>query len=667
MKPLFLGVFLLLCGIVNGQTTVPTIGRVIPPQTLAPNGPALTLNLANHFAVPGVSGPVVLFDTIAGKFAVELRPDAAPQHVANFLSYIRNGQYTNTFFHRSASLDATGAISIVQAGGFVVNGSSVAAISTAAPVPLEYNLPNERGTLAAARTSDVNSATSQWYFNVRDNTTVLGRDNGGGYTVFGRVLGSGMTVVDAIAALPRVNAGSPFSELPVRNYTSGDVAIANLAVVNSITPVALFPDTISSGVLAFSVQSSDPGVVNASISGSTLTLAPGGGGSATVTLTATDVNGNTVTAAIPITVAAVGPSFVSQPGSQTVAAGSTVVLSAVVNGAWSYQWQRNGTDLAGATDATLVIGNASSSDAGSYLLVARNSSGSIASNAVNVNVTGAAPVDVGRLANVSIRSNAGVGDQTLIVGFSLGGAGTTGSTPLLLRAAGPALVQYGVPGTLADPMLTLYTGTTPISSNNNWGSDPVIDARSRGVGAFAFAPGSLDAALAISPNTGSYTMQVAGANGGTGTALAEIYEALSDADFTPASPRLVNVSARTQVGTDAGVLIAGFVIRGSTAKTVLIRASGPALVPFGVGGTLENPTLQVTPLGTTTPVAQNDDWGGDPQIAATANAVGAFPWTNGASKDAAVLVTLPPGRYTAQVSGVGASTGVALVEVYEVQ
>jgi hypothetical protein len=129
----------------------------------------------------------------------------------------------------------------------------------------------------------------------------------------------------------------------------------------------------------------------------------------------------------------------------------------------------------------------------------------------------------------------------------------------------------------------------------------------------------------------------------------------------------VNVSARAAVGTGGNELVAGFVIGGSTSKTVLIRASGPALDQFGVTGTISDPELQLYSLGSAnTLIASNDDWGGDPEITAAAAGVGAFAWTDPNSADCALLVTLAPGAYTANVVGINAATGVALVEVYEV-
>jgi hypothetical protein len=119
------------------------------------------------------------------------------------------------------------------------------------------------------------------------------------------------------------------------------------------------------------------------------------------------------------------------------------------------------------------------------------------------------------------------------------------------------------------------------------------------------------------------------------------------------------------VGTGGNVLIAGFAIGGSSAVTVLIRASGPALIPLGVTGTLPDPQLQL--YSGSTLLAGNFGWGGSPQIASTAASVGAFTWNSSTSNDSALLITLPPGTYTAQVSGQSGDTGDALVEVYEVQ
>ena len=132
---------------------------------------------------------------------------------------------------------------------------------------------------------------------------------------------------------------------------------------------------------------------------------------------------------------------------------------------------------------------------------------------------------------------------------------------------------------------------------------------------------------------------------------------------------LINVATRAWVGRDDQVLIGGFVVQGSLPKTVLVRAAGPALAGFGVAGALTDPRLSVYRAGAL--VAENDHWWAQPQegraaeIAATAARLGAFPFASG-SLDAAALLTLPAGAYTAVIEGTGGGTGVALAEAYEV-
>ena len=162
---------------------------------------------------------------------------------------------------------------------------------------------------------------------------------------------------------------------------------------------------------------------------------------------------------------------------------------------------------------------------------------------------------------------------------------------------------------------------------------------------------------------GQYTAVTGATNNGTGVALVELY----DADGTAAGSRLANIATRAFVGTGDNIMAAGFVIAGAGNKTLLIRAVGPSLAAFGIEGVLANPQLVL--FRDTEPLLGNDDWSSNASAANTAVAgsqVGAFALPAN-SKDAALLVTLPEGAYTVQVSGVGSETGVALVEVYEVQ
>jgi len=355
------------------------------------------------------------------------------------------------------------------------------------------------------------------------------------------------------------------------------------------------------------------------------------------------------------------PIFTTQPMSVTVA-GGTVALDAVATNATSYQWMWGGAPVPGATSSVLLIKDAAAAS-GSYTCVVSNSGGSVTSDAASVTVRGT--TNIGRLVNISCRSQVGTGSAILIAGFVVGGEGTSGSVPLLIRGSGPALVPFGVTGALPDPQLELFSGSTELGMNNGWAGNAAIANAAAAEGAFAWTNASShDSALLQDLKGAAYTAQISGEGSDTGIALAEVYDATPAGAYTPASPRLVNISARVQVGSGGDILIAGFVIGGSTARTVLIRASGPALVPFGVSGTLPDPELGL--YSGSTLLNSNSGWGGNAEIAGTAASVGAFGWSDPASNDSAVLLTLPPGPYTAQISGASGDAGVALVEVYEV-
>lgn len=276
---------------------------------------------------------------------------------------------------------------------------------------------------------------------------------------------------------------------------------------------------------------------------------------------------------------------------------------------------------------------------------------------------GAAAGTTGRLMNVSVRTFAGADQDTLIVGFAVSGSG---GRSLLVRGVGPTLVQFGVNGALANPNIALINGGGVLGTNDDWEQPPnnagAIAATSSSVGAFPLPRGSLDSALQRDFAPGTYTVHVAGAGAATGVALMEVYDASG-----AAGARVSNVSARSAVSAGSGTLIAGFVVSGQP-RTILVRGIGPALTAFGVSGALPNPQLRV--FRGDTVLAENNDWSVSTNaaaIATSARAVGAFALQDGTA-DAVLLVTLPPGAYTAQVSAAGGSapTGVALVEVYEI-
>ncbi len=270
-----------------------------------------------------------------------------------------------------------------------------------------------------------------------------------------------------------------------------------------------------------------------------------------------------------------------------------------------------------------------------------------------------------RLANLSVRTTAGIDDNTLIAGFAAAGSD---QKQLIIRGLGPSLNQFGVGNELKSVVLTLFNSQgTKLTENSNWenalGSAAASNAFFAQVGAFPLQTGSKDAALSvyIFPRT-PYSAQVSSTDRTSGIALVEIFDA-----SPTTSTRLVNISARCRVTTGNGLLIAGFVIAGNSAKQLLIRAIGPSLAAFGVSDVLNDPKLQIFQRDTL--INQNDDWWRSSNVAELSSvyqSVGAFPLP-ASSKDSALLLLLPPGNYTAQVTGQAESTGVALVEIYEVQ
>ena len=272
-----------------------------------------------------------------------------------------------------------------------------------------------------------------------------------------------------------------------------------------------------------------------------------------------------------------------------------------------------------------------------------------------------------RIVAFSARALSGPGDQTLIVGFVVSGDNKN----LLVRGVGPTLASYGIVNFLADPMLTLYGSNNAVfATNDDWQTDSsgqnqgtLVAATAARVGAFALPNGSKDSALVFTVNSGAHTTSLLRPNSTTGVALTEIY----DTDTAPGA-RLIAVSARMNVTLGEGTLIAGFSIAGSASKTVLIRGVGPTLATFGVSGVLADPQIAV--FSGSTQIATNDNWevgtSTAAQITSASAQVGEFPLPTG-SKDAALLVTLQPGSYTVVVTGVGNTTGVALVEVYDTQ
>ena len=259
------------------------------------------------------------------------------------------------------------------------------------------------------------------------------------------------------------------------------------------------------------------------------------------------------------------------------------------------------------------------------------------------------PPPAAQAVNLSTRMRVQTGDNVGIGGFII-----TGSAPkhLLLRAIGPSLSQFGVPDALADPVLELHgpSGFATIT-NDNWRDDPVQQAAILATG---IAPtNNLESAIDATLNPGAYTAIVRGKNNSSGVALIEVYD-LSQAVLA----QLANISTRAFVSTGDNIVIAGFTLGGNSGNgRIVVRGQGPA----GVPNPLADPTLELRDANGAL-IGSNDNWQDNATQAAGLTAANLAPPN---TLDAAIMATLPPGLYTALLAGRNNSTGVGLVEVYD--
>jgi hypothetical protein len=255
------------------------------------------------------------------------------------------------------------------------------------------------------------------------------------------------------------------------------------------------------------------------------------------------------------------------------------------------------------------------------------------------------------------------GNEVMIGGFVIGGSAPK---KVLITSRGPSLSAFGIANPLANPKLQIYAGQTKIAENDDWQTDANAgEVTALGIFPNGLAPSNpLEAALMMTLNPGAYTAIVTGSDGNTGVGIVEVFE--RDKPEIP----LVNISTRGKVLTDNDRMIGGFVIQGDASRKVLITSRGPSLSAFGITNPLANPKIEI--FAGQNKIFENDDWQTQSDAAGGAAAVaeitglGIFP--NGLAPsnplEAALLVTLPPGAYTAVVSGVGGLTGVGIVEVF---
>jgi hypothetical protein len=534
-----------------------------------------------------------------------------------------------------------------QKGGTAINGATNATLTLASVTAADA------GSYVCIATNASGSATSSMATLTVNKVTPTITWSAPAAITYGTALSA--VQLNATASVPGAFAYNPatgaipgagsqtlsvtFTPTDTVNYTTA-TATQTLTVtkaVPTITWSAPAPVTYGTALSAvqLSATANAPGTfVYSPASG----VVPGAGGQTLgVTFTPTDtVNYTTATGAQTLTV---------NKAALTARADDKGKVQGTANPALTitYSGFVNGETKTVITEPTISTTATTDSAAGTYPITL---TGGSAANYTLTLVNGTLTITSGSyLANLSVRAAMAAG-QTLIVGFVVDG----GAKPILVRAAGPVLNKYGLTG-VVDPQLKLFTGGgTQVAGNDNW--DAALASTFTILGAFPFDPGSKDAALQQTIN-GPHSAQATAT--GAGAILVEAY------DVGPNDGRkLVNLSTRFQVGTGDNILIAGFVLSGTGTRQLLIRAVGPTLTNYGVTGVLADPQLSVFDGGTA--AASNNDWSST--LSATFTTLGAFA-LNAASKDAAIVVTLQAGKpYSVQVSGVGGTTGEALVEIY---
>lgn len=259
--------------------------------------------------------------------------------------------------------------------------------------------------------------------------------------------------------------------------------------------------------------------------------------------------------------------------------------------------------------------------------------------------------------NISTRLGVGTGDNALIEGFIV--EGTAGSSKkILVRAIGPSLGQFGVADALANPTLEIHDSSGAlVAMNNDWKTTQtgglVTGDQSADLGASGVAPtNDVESAVIVALEPGSYTAVVRGAGNATGTGVVDAF------DIDPgSSARIANIATRGLVQPNDKLMIAGFIVQYGAVK-VVVRAVGPSLTEFGISNALPDTTLQLRDQNGAI-VLENDDWKTSQQ--AELENIGLQPSND---KEAALVATIQPGQYTAQVRGKGNDSGIGVVQVY---
>ena len=362
------------------------------------------------------------------------------------------------------------------------------------------------------------------------------------------------------------------------------------------------------------------------------------------------------------------PGLITINGNYTLGTAGTLILEvAGTNGAAGQFDQLNITGSASLNGNLVVqtiggftpaIGDTfklltSGTETGSFASVSSNAQATVSATGVTIKIDPSKPnPTTGQPLNIATRLQLQGGNNGLIEGFII--TGPSGSTKkVLIRGIGPSLAQYNIPGLLTDPLLELHDGAGGlIVANDNWQSGDTSQIPT------AFQPSDpresvIVATLTVGANGSSaYSAVLKGANGETGVGVAEVY------DFETGSlAKLANIATRGLVQTGDNVMIGGFIIGGTEPAKVLVRVTGPTLAKFNITGQLDDPTLELHDANGG--VISNDNWRETQESEIIATTI---PPAD--DREPAIFATLVPGSYSAVVRGKNNTTGIAVVEAY---
>ncbi len=426
----------------------------------------------------------------------------------------------------------------------------------------------------------------------------------------------------------------------------------------------------------FSFQTSTPAVATSSVSAGRLQAAAT---SSSLTVDGTIVGNGSLTGSITGGVSLTLSGTEVSSGStgsmagfyQTASSATNDSVNLIVSGDGQvFVLTQTSTGVSAATGTVDSTGKVSATTSNGQTITATVAAGSgtakvtLADASGSTTLAGGTPdmLESQHLVGISARALCDTGSNNAVAGFIITG---NESKQVLIRAVGPGLAGQGITQPIPNPKLDLYAGQTLIASNTGWGSaanaDEIAAAASR-IGDFALAQGSADSAIYTTLQPGLYTANASPSDGKAGVVLVEVY----DLSTPTLGNKIVALSSRVEVGTGQDEGVAGFVVSGSVPKQFLIRAVGPTLASLGVSGVLAHPVLKLYQGSTV--IAQNSGWttaANATQIPTVSQSIGEFALQS--NDDAALLVTLDPGVYTANVSSGDGTKGVALIEVYEIR